>query len=132
MGKVRGPLPGGSGGQVIIARVFQTFVEVCLIQRGWHIHHNYSPGLFNNPSRSKCACQCPKNNVLYSDPNFNLGRGHVHPPTLAAIRENFAEIIEFARATPAPSPPPTPACDESESDPDDSGAIARRTRSHTK
>ena len=42
--------PGGSGGQVIITRIFKTFVEVCLIQRGWHIHHNYSPGLFNNPS----------------------------------------------------------------------------------
>ena len=50
MGKVRGPLPGGSGGQVIIARVFQTFVEVCLIRRGCHIHKNYSPGLYNNPS----------------------------------------------------------------------------------
>ena len=63
--------------------------------------------------------------------NFDLGEGTVHGPTIAAIRNNFAEIVKFARATPAPSPPPTPACDEPESDSDDSG-VASRTRSRTK
>ena len=73
----------------------------------------------------------PKINVLYSDPQFHLGEGMVHGPTIAAIRNNFAEIVKFARATPAPSPPPTPACDEPESDSDDSG-VASRARSRNK
>ena len=63
--------------------------------------------------------------------NCNSG-GKVHGPTLAAIRNNFTEIVKFACETPAPSPPPTPACDEPESDSDDSGdpnAVANRTRS---
>jgi len=33
--------PGGTGGQVIFVRIFQTFVEVLLIRRGWHIHKNH-------------------------------------------------------------------------------------------
>ena len=56
----------------------------------------------------------------------------VHAPTLAALKKHIYEIVDFARATPAPSPPPTPACDESESNSDDSGAIARQTRSRAK
>ena len=63
--------------------------------------------------------------------NFDLGEGTVHGPTIAAIRNNFAEIVKFARTTPAPSPPPTPACDEPESDSDDSG-VASRARSRNK
>ena len=83
--------------------------------------------------KSPCTDQCLKNYLCYTlTKNCNPGKGKVHAPTLAAIREHFGAIVDFARVTPAQSPPPLPACDESESESDDLGAIARRTRSRTK